>query len=137
MSFPWKRESRCGLAFLRNLFSLKRGVAIYQTRTTAQGEDIMTFGRKSGRILTSGRLLRCYQDFILNPPGLNKAKSRALKEAAATLGLSTKTVETYRSRVLHKLCLCNDVEICRFAYRNGLLDGTAAESVQECPRART
>ena len=65
------------------------------------------------------------------------ARGLALKEVAATLGLSTKTAETYRSRVLHKLCLRNDVEICRFAFQNGLLDGTAAESVQERPRART
>jgi DNA-binding NarL/FixJ family response regulator len=45
-----------------------------------------------------------------------------LKEVAVTLGLSAKTVETYRSRVLQKLCLRNNVEICRFAIQHGLVD---------------
>ena len=41
---------------------------------------------------------------------------------AADLELSVKTVETYRSRVLHKLHLRNDVEICQFAIQHGLID---------------
>ena len=44
---------------------------------------------------------------------------------AADLELSAKTVETYRSRVLHKLHLRNDVEICQFAIQHGLIDRNA------------
>ena len=51
------------------------------------------------------------------------ARGRKLKEAAAELSLSIKTVETYRANVLRKLCLRNNVDICRFALENGLIDG--------------
>ena len=54
------------------------------------------------------------------------SRGMALKEVAASLGLSAKTVETYRSRVLQKLCLRNDVEICRFAFQHGLLDDSSS-----------
>ena len=50
------------------------------------------------------------------------AQGQALKGVAADLELSVKTVETYRSRVLHKLHLRNDVEICQFAIQHGLID---------------
>jgi two-component system invasion response regulator UvrY len=50
------------------------------------------------------------------------AQGRELKGVAADLELSAKTVETYRSRVLHKLHLRNDVEICQFAIQHGLID---------------
>jgi two-component system invasion response regulator UvrY len=49
------------------------------------------------------------------------ARGQVLKEVAATLGLSTKTVETYRSRVLQKLCLRNNVDICHFAFEHGVI----------------
>jgi two-component system invasion response regulator UvrY len=50
------------------------------------------------------------------------AQGQELKGVAADLELSVKTVETYRSRVLHKLHLRNDVEICQFAIQHGLID---------------
>jgi DNA-binding NarL/FixJ family response regulator len=50
------------------------------------------------------------------------AQGQELKGVAADLELSAKTVETYRSRVLHKLHLRNDVEICQFAIQHGLID---------------
>lgn len=59
------------------------------------------------------------------------ARGLALKEVAASLGLSSKTVETYRSRVLQKLCLRNDVEICRYAFQSGLLDDSATDMAAE------
>jgi len=55
------------------------------------------------------------------------ARGRQLKEVAAMLGLSTKTVETYRSRVLQKLSLRNDVEICHFAFEYGLIEKKAGQ----------
>ena len=59
------------------------------------------------------------------------ARGQALKEVAASLGLSAKTIETYRSRVLQKLCLRNDVEICRYAFHHGLLDDSSAGMGQD------
>jgi|GEM_PF-162622 len=50
------------------------------------------------------------------------AQGQELKGVAADLELSVKTVETYRSRVLHKLHLRNDVDICQFAIQHGLID---------------
>lgn len=46
------------------------------------------------------------------------------------LGLSTKTIETYRSRLMQKLCLHSDADICRFAYDNKLV-GAAAPAVSD------
>ena len=44
---------------------------------------------------------------------------------SAELGLSTKTIETYRSRLMQKLCLHSDADICRFAYDNKLVGAAA------------
>ena len=49
------------------------------------------------------------------------AQGCRLSKVASQLGLSVKTIETYRSRVLQKLCLQGDADICRFAYDNKLV----------------
>ena len=49
------------------------------------------------------------------------ARGLTLKEVSIQLNLSVKTVETYRRRVLNKLALRNNADICRFAFENGLL----------------
>ena len=49
------------------------------------------------------------------------AQGCRLSKVASQLGLSVKTIETYRSRVLQKLCLHTDADICRFAYDNKLV----------------
>lgn len=41
------------------------------------------------------------------------------KEIAAQLGLSTKTVETYKARLMHKLHLHNRFDIVRYAVQQG------------------
>ena len=46
------------------------------------------------------------------------------KEIAAALGLSVKTVETYKARVAEKLGLRSRVAIVRYAAEQGWLDGT-------------
>jgi len=51
------------------------------------------------------------------------ARGQKLSKVAADLGLSVKTIETYRSRVLQKLCLQTDADICRFAFDNKLVEG--------------
>ena len=57
------------------------------------------------------------------------AQGQELKGVAKDLELSVKTVETYRSRVLHKLHLRNDVDICQFAIQNGLIDSMPKRAI--------
>lgn len=53
---------------------------------------------------------------------LRIAQGFSNKEIAAALGLSVKTVETYKARVAEKLALRTRVDIVRFAARQGWLD---------------
>jgi DNA-binding CsgD family transcriptional regulator len=50
------------------------------------------------------------------------AEGRCNKEIASALGLSVKTVETYRARVLIKLDAHSLNDVFRFALRNGILE---------------
>jgi len=50
------------------------------------------------------------------------ALGRSLKEIAAELALSEKTIGTYRTRVSSKLGLGTNVELARYAARHGLVD---------------
>jgi len=49
------------------------------------------------------------------------AAGKTVKEVAAELSLSVKTVSTYRTRILEKLGLASNVEIARFAIKAGLV----------------
>ncbi len=48
------------------------------------------------------------------------AEGKAYKEIAATLGVSPKTVSTYRARLLEKLDLENTADLLRFAFEHHL-----------------
>ena len=61
------------------------------------------------------------------------ARGFSNKEVAAELGLSVKTVETYKARVAEKLELRSRVDIVRYAARQGWL-GEAAEQREAPPR---
>ncbi len=50
------------------------------------------------------------------------AAGKTVKEIAAGLSLSAKTVSTYRARILEKLGLKNTAEIIRYALFHGLVD---------------
>lgn len=50
------------------------------------------------------------------------AGGRSVTQIAEDLGLSPKTVSTYRARILDKLGCKNNVEITRYAVRHGLVD---------------
>ncbi|MBU0970634.1 MAG: LuxR C-terminal-related transcriptional regulator, partial [Proteobacteria bacterium] len=47
---------------------------------------------------------------------------QSLQEIADNYHLSIKTVSTYRSRLLSKLMLKNNVELALFAVRNNIID---------------
>jgi DNA-binding NarL/FixJ family response regulator len=49
------------------------------------------------------------------------ATGKTVKEVAAELSLSVKTVSTYRTRILEKLGLVSNVDIARFAMKAGLV----------------
>ena len=56
---------------------------------------------------------------------LNTAKSssgKSLKEVAAELSISAKTVGTYHTRLLEKMSMNSDVELTRYALANKLVD---------------
>ena len=53
------------------------------------------------------------------------AGGRSLKEIADELSLSVKTVSTFRSRVMEKLGLQNNVELAHYAVERGLLERTS------------
>jgi len=50
------------------------------------------------------------------------AKGQSLKEIAAELSISAKTVGTYHTRILTKMGLTNDIQITRYALLNKLVD---------------
>lgn len=58
---------------------------------------------------------REYQTFIMI------ARGKSLSEMASVLSLSPKTVSVYRSRVLEKMRLKNNVELSHYAVKNGLM----------------
>ena len=50
------------------------------------------------------------------------ARGKSLKEIAAELALSEKTIGTYRTRISQKLGLGTNVELARYAERHKLVD---------------
>ena len=48
------------------------------------------------------------------------AAGKTIKEIAAELGLSDKTIGTYRARISEKLGLATNVELTRYALQHGL-----------------
>lgn len=50
------------------------------------------------------------------------ASGKTVKAVAAELSLSSRTVSTYRSRVLQKMKLNNNAELTYYAIKNGLVD---------------
>lgn len=50
------------------------------------------------------------------------ANGKTIKQIAAELSLSAKTIATFRTRMLEKLALHNDVELAHYAREHGLLE---------------
>jgi len=59
---------------------------------------------------------REYQIFML------LASAKTVSEIADTLGLSAKTISTYRTRIMEKMYLHNNAELMRYAIDNHLMD---------------
>lgn len=53
------------------------------------------------------------------------ARGRRTRQIADQLGVSVKTVHTYRVRLLEKLCLESNADLCRFAFEQGLAETTS------------
>jgi two-component system, NarL family, invasion response regulator UvrY len=70
----------------------------------------------SGKLPHQSLSDREYQVMVMISSG------KPLKEIADQLSLSTKTVSTYRSRILEKMKLNNNSELMLYAIRNGLID---------------
>jgi two-component system invasion response regulator UvrY len=118
--------------------ALKRGAAGYVTKQSAP-EELITAIRKilaGGRYvspLLAERLALDLQRKTENLPheSLSNreievlrmvAMGKSLKEIAADLSLSIKTIGTYHTRILEKMGMNSDVEITRYALQNKLVD---------------
>jgi two-component system, NarL family, invasion response regulator UvrY len=72
--------------------------------------------QESGKLPHQSLSDREYQVMVMISSG------KPLKEIADQLSLSTKTVSTYRSRIMEKMKLNNNSELMLYAIRNGLID---------------
>lgn len=118
--------------------ALKRGASGYVTKQSAP-EELITAIRKilgGGRYvspLLAERLAVDLQRKTENLPheSLSNrelevlrmvAMGKSLKEIAADLSLSIKTIGTYHTRILEKMSMSSDVELTRYALQNKLVD---------------
>jgi two-component system invasion response regulator UvrY len=61
------------------------------------------------------------------------AIGKTVGEIAQTLGLSAKTISTYRSRILEKMKMQKNAELTHYAVRQGLVDAIKFKD-QSSPR---
>ena len=118
--------------------ALKAGAAGYLTKQSA-AEELLDAVRKAlagGRYITASLAERLAENVaganpVLPHEGLSDrefqtlrllAAGKAVKEIAAELSLSAKTVSTYRTRVLEKLGLKSTVDLARYALQHGLVE---------------
>ncbi len=118
--------------------ALKAGASGYINKGSVTRELIVAVGKAlaGGRYITAqlGELLAADLGRGTNTQPHHKLSDReyevmkliatghSVKSIAADLSLSEKTVFTYRSRLLEKLGLESDVDVARYALRNGLVD---------------
>lgn len=93
---------------VRKRFLLEDGVDALSTQLSSRGSAVELVDTLSDRELQILRLI---------------TRGHKIKEISEELDIRPKTVETHRSRILHKLGLRNNAELCRFAFENALLDG--------------
>jgi DNA-binding NarL/FixJ family response regulator len=118
--------------------ALKAGARGYLTKRCAT-EELVRAARKivAGGKYVSEELTERLVDVLAGGPGARPherlsdremqvlhmlAKGKLVKEIAAELSLSEKTVSTYRTRVLEKTNMRSNAELMRYALASGLLD---------------
>ena len=117
--------------------ALKAGAAGYLTKESAPEELIRAMRRVSsgGKYVTSSlaeKLASVLQTSTEEPlhQSLSDreyqilcmiASGKRVKQIANELSLSTKTISTYRSRILRKMNMNNDIELTRYAMQNQLV----------------
>jgi len=118
--------------------AFKLGAASYLTKQSAADELLLAVrrvlaGHKYASAALAQHLIETLGDPLsqarheaLSPRELEVLRQVALgstiREIAAQLLLSEKTIATYRARVSEKLGLATNVELARYALRNGLVD---------------
>lgn len=120
------------------VLSIRLGAAGYVTKGSAS-DELVTAARKvleGGRYVTATlaeRLAGALGSDVQREPHQELshrelqvvrlvASGRTLREIAAELGLSEKTIGTYRARIAGKLGLSTNVELTRYAMEHRLLD---------------
>lgn len=101
------------------LHSAVRSVATRKRFLSEEGIDAVTTRLLAGG--PSASLIESLSDRELQVLCMI-ARGRRIVEIADELGVGAKTVETYRGRLLRKLGLRNNADICRFAYDNALVE---------------
>lgn len=113
-------------AFLRKDNSGREIVQAVKTTLTGKSYLCPT----STTVLINAFREKCATENSASRPGLTDRESTVLKriaegacykEIADELGISIKSVETYRARVAEKLGCCNRAELVRYAVREGLV----------------
>jgi two-component system, NarL family, invasion response regulator UvrY len=120
------------------LRSFKLGAAGYLTKQSASDELLAAFRKvlRGGRYVTAamaerlagalGGTLQQDRHEALSNRELQVlrriAAGRTIKEIAAELALSEKTIGTYRTRISEKMGLRTNVELTRYALQHGLAD---------------
>jgi DNA-binding NarL/FixJ family response regulator len=118
--------------------ALKMGASGYLTKQSASDELVTAVKRllAGGKYVTTSlaeRLASSFTDAGAAAPheALSQrelqvlrlvALGKSLKEVAEEMGLSEKTVATYRSRIAEKTGLKTNVEVARYALKQGLVD---------------
>jgi len=117
--------------------ALKLGAAGYLNKQSAPEELVAAVRRvlAGGRYISPALADRLAADVQRGPAALHHAlstrehqvmlmiaKGKSLKEIAAELSLSAKTVGTYHMRILVKMGLNNDIQLTRYALLNKLVD---------------
>lgn len=116
--------------------ALQAGVAGYVLKTKAAADLLEAIREVSqGRMYLSpgvaGSVARAYRDQTAPPPDPLTprerqvlqlvAEGKSTKEAAAILGISAKTADSHRTRLMEKLDIHDTASLVRYAIRRGLI----------------
>jgi two-component system invasion response regulator UvrY len=120
------------------VLTLRAGAAGYLRKESAPSELISAIRKASsgGKYITPSLAERLATELEANhekPPHellsdreyevlLLIASGKTVKQVAAEMSLSTKTISTYRSRILEKMKMENSAELTHYAIANGLVE---------------